>query len=170
MKKPLITAFIAIVLLIPFTIVFFYIWFAIGMISASSAHSIKLPWVNQYKTSINSKFPVIKDINIYDKQGRVRFDFNVPYNMTLDQCKDVAKVTKDFITNTNNMKNLLDDKSIEQNNICLTFNLKKNTYIFECPIFVQTKDPTDNPNTTEENNYKIWYLQVNDAPVIELEF
>lgn len=67
MKNPLIISFIAIVLLIPFTIVFFYIWFAIGMISASSAHPIKLPWVNQYKTSINSKFPVIKDINIYYK-------------------------------------------------------------------------------------------------------
>ncbi|MBK1811507.1 hypothetical protein JHL18_12835 [Clostridium sp. YIM B02505] len=170
MKKPLIISFIAIVLLVPFTIAFFYIWFAIGMISASGAHSIKLPWVNQYKTSISSNFPMLKDINIYDKQGRVRFDFNPSSNMTLDQCKDVVKVTKDFISNTNGGKSLLDERYTEQDNICLTFNLKKTTYIFKCSHLVQTKDPTDNPNATEENNYKIWYLQVNDAPEIELEF
>jgi hypothetical protein len=170
MKKPLIISFIAIALLIPFTIVFFHIWFAIGMISASSAHSIKLPWINQYKTSISSEFPAIKDIDIYDKQGRVRFDFKVPSDMTIDQCTDVAKVTKDFIINTNGMKSLLNDKSMEQNNICLTFNLKKTTYVFECHHFIQTKDPTDNPNATEENNYKKWYLQIKDQPEVELEF
>lgn len=167
MKKTsyLIPGILIFIFLIP---VIFILCFAVGMISSNSPKAIKLDWVKQYKTMSKNTFLNIKDVDIYYQQGRVRFDFTANSEIPLDECKQVIKVTKDFIDKETVSMPLIDFD--DQLNIMVKFDLKTNIYVFESPYWIQTEDTTGNTNNFVENDYKVWYLQINNEPQTKIQF
>lgn len=145
--------------------IIFYLWFAIGMISNSSAKTIKTDWVKQYKATMKTDFINISEINVYYQFGRVHFDFTVNPKMSVDEYNEVVKRTKDLVVEETISK-LYED----QTNLSVKFDSNKDIYVYESPYWVPTEDATDNPNITIENNYKVWYLQINDKPEIKMQF
>lgn len=167
MKKiNLIFGVVIFIFLIP---VIFYLLFAVGMISTNSPKAIKLNWVKQYKTIIEKDFSYINDVNIYYQQGRIRFDFTTSREIALEDCKQITKVTKDFIEKEIISKPLMGN-GYDQLSIRLKFDINKDNYVFESPYWVDTEDPNDNPNLFVKNNYRTWYFNINDVLQTKLEF
>jgi hypothetical protein len=164
-KKGLITL-VVIVILIP---IIFKLWFAIGMISACSAKPINTNSVRTYKADIKKEFSDINYISIYHRFGRINFDFTAYRSISLDQCKKIAMKTKEFIEKEG-VVNLLPKGYGEQEVIKVEFNTKGNIYTFESPYWKPTEDTTDNPNNTVKNNYKVWYMRVNNESEEEIVF
>lgn len=145
--------------------IIFHLLFAIGMISSSSAKTINTDWVKQYKTTIKADFINISDIKIYYQFGRVYFDFTVNPKMSKDEYNEIVKKTKDLV-----VKETISKLYKDQTNLIVKFDSKKDIYIYESPYWFPTEDVTDNPNETVENNYKVWYLQINDKAEIKMQF
>lgn len=148
----------------------FYSCFAVGMISSNSPKTIKQDWVKQYKSIVKNTFINIKDVDIYYRQGRVRFDFTSNSDMPLDECKQVIKETKDFIDKETVSRPLIDKSFGDQLNIMVKFDTKTNIYVFESPYWIKTEDTANNQDNFVENHYKVWYLQINNEPQTKILF
>ena len=131
------------------------------MISTNSPKAIKLNWVKQYKTIIKKEFLYIDDVNIYYQQGRVHFDFTTSDEIYLEDCKQITKVTKDFIEKVT-VSNSLMETGYDHLNISLKFDINKDSYVFESPYWISPQDSNANPNLAVKNNYKTWYFNIND--------
>ena len=162
MKKRsfLIYGILILVVLIP---LMFYSWFTLGMISTNSPKPIKLAWVLQYKSLIKKDFLNINDVNIYYKQGSLYFDFITSKELSFEECKHITKITKDFIEKETVSKPLTED-GFKLLNIKLNFDINNISYAFECPYF------TISDKQTRNENYKIWYLRIDDVIQEKLEF
>jgi serine protease inhibitor len=145
--------------------VIFYLWFAAGMISSSSAKTIKTDWVKQYKYAMKTDFINISDIKVYYQFGRVHFDFTVNPKMSVDEYNEIVKKTKDLVVEDTISKLLRD-----QMTLIVKFDSMKDIYLYESPYWVNNKDITDNENRTIKNNYKEWYLYINDKLEKIMEF
>lgn len=145
--------------------IIFYLWFSIGMYTNNSAKTINTDWVKKYKTTMKNDFIGVSDIKVYYQFGRVHFDFNVDTKMSLDEYNQVVKKTKDLV-----VKETLSKLYGDQLTLSVKFDSKKDIYVYESPYWVPTEDVTDNPNKMIENNYKVWYLQINDKPRIRMQF
>ena len=161
-KANLIFGVIVFILSIP---IIFYLWFGIGMISNNSPKSINTDWVKQYKTTMKADYININTTKVYYQFGRVHFDFIVNPQMSVDEYTQIVKKTKDLVLKETILK-LYDD----QTNLTFKFDSKKDIYVYNCPYWAPTEDDTDNPNILTENNYKVWYLQINDEPEIKTQF
>jgi hypothetical protein len=164
-KKGLIIL-VVIVILIP---IIFKIWFVIGMSSAGRAKPINTSAVKTYKTDIKKEFSDINYISVYHRFGRINFDFIAYRNISLDQCKKIVMKTKELIEKEG-VVSLLPKGYSEQRVIKVEFNTKGNIYTFESPYWIPTEDYTDNPNNTIKNNYKVWYMKVNNESEREIVF
>jgi predicted GH43/DUF377 family glycosyl hydrolase len=153
------------IVLIP---VIFYSCFTIGMISTNSPKTIKLDWVKQYKTIIRKDFSYINDVKIYYQQGRVRFDFTTSKEITLEDCKQITKMTKNFIQKETVSKPL--DNGSNQLGIRLKFDIDKASYDFESPYWISSQEPNVNPNIPIKNDYKTWDFNINGIFQEKLEF
>jgi hypothetical protein len=147
----------------------FYVWFAEGMRRANSAKPIITNYSEEYKANFKKDYPYIQDIDIYYKQGRIYFDFIISPQVSLDECKQVIKKTKDILQDNNINESLLKGYRA-QNSIQMRFHNMEYTYSFSCPYYIPTPDNTDNPNATITNNYKVWYMNVNNQPSIQIDF
>jgi hypothetical protein len=168
MKKNslLICGILILVVLIP---LIFYSCFTIGMISTNSPKGIKLDWVLQYKTIIKNDFPNINDVKIYYQQSRVRLDFITSNDLSLEDCKQITKITKDFVEKETASKPLM-NKDFDQLGIRLEFDINKSSYTFESPYWVSSQEVNVNPNQHVKNNYKTWYFNINDVLQEKMEF
>jgi hypothetical protein len=117
----------------------------------------------QYKSLIKKDFLNIYDVNIYYKQGRLCFDFITSKELSLEECKHITKITKDFIEKETASRPLMDD-GFEQLCIRLNFDINDISYAFDCPYFTISQEQTRN------ENYKIWYLRIDDEIQEKLEF
>lgn len=167
MKKT--NLFFGVVIFIFLIPVIFYLCFAVGMISTNRPKAIKLNWVKQYKTIIKKDFSYINDVNIYYQQGRVRFDFTTSHEIALQDCKQITKVTKDFIEKETLSKPLMDN-GYDQLSIRLKFDINNDNYVFESPYWVDSEDTNDNPNIFVKNTYRTWHFNINDVLQTKLEF
>lgn len=167
--KKLLGVLIIIVVIIVAISFGFYACFSIGTIHTNSAQPIKTNYSNEYKTNFKKDFPYIQDIDIYYQQGRINFNFTVSPQMSLEECKQVVKKTKDILKDRTITESFLKGHN-EQNAITICFDSKKDIYSFKCSYFIPTPDTTDNPNVSSINNYKIWYLTVNNQPSVQIEF
>lgn len=154
-----------ILIFIPLIPVIFYLWFAAGMISSSSAKTIKTDWVKQYKNAMKTDFIKISDIKVYYQFGRVHFDFTVDPKMSVDEYNEIVKKTKDLVVEGTISKLLRDLMTL-----IVKFDSIKDIYFYESPYWVHNQDITDNVNRTIENNYKVWYLKINDKLEKIIEF
>jgi serine protease inhibitor len=145
--------------------VIFYLWFAAGMISSSSAKTIKTDWVKQYKYAMKTDYINISDIKVYYQFGRVHFDFTVNPKMSVDEYNEIVKKTKDLVVEDTISKLLRD-----QMTLIVKFDSMKDIYLYESPYWVHNQDITDTVNRTIENNYKEWYLHINDKLEKIMEF
>lgn len=162
MKKRsfLIYGILILVVLIP---LMFYSWFTLDMISTNSPKPIKLAWVLQYKSLVKKEFLNINDVNIYYKQGSLCFDFSTINEFSLEECKHITKITKDFIEKETASRPLTED-GFKQLNIKLNFDINNSGYVFECPYF------TISDKQTRNENYQTWYLRINDEIQEKIEF
>lgn len=151
-----------ILMLIVIIPVIFYSCFAIGMSSTNSPKTIKQNWVMKYKTIIKKDFSYINDVNIYYQQGRIYFDFATSNELSLEDCKEITKITKDFIEKET-ASNPLTEDGFQQLNIRLHFDINKNSYVFESSYWTNAQENI-------KNNYKTWYLKINDVLQEKLEF
>jgi hypothetical protein len=142
--------------------------FAVGMIRSNSAQQITTSYSKEYKTNIKKEFPYIQEIDIYYQQGKINFDFRVSPQMSLEECKQVVRETKNILQNGKIAESFLKGHG-EQNVIMVYFTSNTNTYSFKCPYYIPTQDTSDNPNATLVNNYKVWYLTINNQQGIEIE-
>lgn len=165
----LVKIFIVIIALVGVILTVFYGCFAIGMIHTNSAQPITTRYSKEYKTDLRKSFPGIQDINIFYKQGRIYFNFAVNSEMSLEECKQVVRKTRD----------VLQDKIIMgffpkghgmQNSIMIKFDNKKDMYSFYCPYFIPAEDVNHNSNNSIANNYKVWFMSINNHPSIQIEF
>lgn len=140
----------------------FYLYFAIGVSSTNSPKTIKQNWVMKYKTIIKKDFSYINDVTIYYQQGRVYFDFATNNELSLEDCKQITKMTKDFIEKEI-ASNPLTEDGFEQLNISLHFDINKNSYVFESSYWTNAQENT-------KNSYKTWHLKINDVLQEKLEF
>ena len=164
MKKPYLIIYGILIFIISIPIIL-YLLFTIGTVYSSSAKAIDTDWVKQYKTNMKTDFISIRDIKIYDQFGRVHFDFTVDPKMSVDEYNQVVKKTKDLV-----LKETISKLYGDQLTLRVKFDSKKDIYVYESPYWVPTEDVTDNPNKMIENNYKVWYLQINDKPGIKIQF
>ena len=166
--KITINTIIGIIILTILICIGFYIWFSVGMRSTNSVKPIETSYINIYKDDIKKEISEITEVSVYYQQGRICFDFTADSSMTLDKCKSVVKKTKEFIE-TEGVTHLLPKGFGVQDTIKIEFDTLKNIYSFESPYFIPTKDTYDNPNNSEENNYNVWYLSVNNEQAIQIE-
>lgn len=159
-KSFLIYGILIVVVLIP---LIFYSWFTLGMISTNSPKPIKLAWVFQYKSLIKKDFININDVNIYYKQGSLYFDFITNKELSLEECKHITRIAKEFIEKETSSKPLSED-GFKQLNIKLNFDVNNSDYVFECPYFTMSEEPNI------KNNYKTWYFRINDEIQEKIEF
>lgn len=145
--------------------VIFYLWFAVGMLSSGSAKTIKTDWVKQYKYTMKADFVNISYIKVYYQFGRVHFDFTVNPKMSVDEYNEIVKKTKDLVVEDTISKLLRDQITLN-----IKFDSMKDIYLYESPYWVHNKDITDNENRTIKNNYKEWYLHINDKLEKIMEF
>ena len=135
------------------------------MTSSSSEKAINTDWVKRYKTTIKADFININDIKVYYRFGRVHFDFTVNPEMLEDEYDQVVKKTKDSV-----VKETISKLYGDQMSLSIKFDSKKDIYVYESSYWVPTEDITDNPNLMIENNFKVWYLKINDKPEIKMQF
>jgi hypothetical protein len=164
MKKTYFIICVVVIFIVLIPIVF-HLWFAIGMIYNNRQKTIDTDWVKQYKTTIKTDSANISDIKVYYQHGRVHFDFSVNPKMSVDEYNSLVKKTKDLVIEETISK-VYDD----QTNLSIKFDSGNDTYVYESPYWIPTEDVTDNPNETIENNYKIWYLQINKNTEIKMQF
>lgn len=143
----------------------FHLWFSIGMIYNNRQKTIDTDWVKQYKTTIKTDSTNIRDIKVYYQHGRVHFDFSVSPKMSVDEYNSLVKKTKDLV-----IKETISKVYDDQTNLSIKFDSGKEIYVYESPYWVPTEDVTDNQNESIENNYKIWYLQINENTEIKMQF
>ncbi|MFL0268957.1 hypothetical protein [Candidatus Clostridium radicumherbarum] len=96
-------------------------------------------------------------------------DYAACKQMSLDECKQITKMTKDFIVKETESHPIM-DSGYDQLNIRLKFDINRDSYVFESPYWVSTEIPNDNPNTSVENNYTKWYFNINDILQTTFEF
>ena len=142
----------------------FHLWFSIGMIYSNRQKTIDTDWVKQYKTTIKTNYTNIKDIKVYYQHGRVHFDFAVSPDMSVNEYNSLVKKTKDLV-----IKETISKVYDDQTNLSIKFDSGKEIYVYQSPYWVPTEDVTDNPNESIENNYKIWYLQINENSEIKMQ-
>jgi hypothetical protein len=164
-KKDLIIL-IVIVILVPNI---FKLWFGITMSSANREKPQNTSSVRTYKTDIKKEFSDINYISIYHGFGRLNFDFTAYRSISLDQCKEIVMKTKEFIEKEG-VVSLLPKGYSEQEVIKVEFNTKGNIYTFESPYWIPTEDTTDNSNNIVKNNYKVWYMKINNQSEREIVF
>jgi uncharacterized protein YxeA len=160
------TAVVAIIIAISIGL---YICFAVGMIRSSSAQQITTNYSKEYKTNFKRNFPYIQDIDIYYQQGKINFDFMVSPQMSIEECKQVVQETKNILQDKNIAKIFLKGHG-EQNTIMICFSSNADIYTFKCPYYIPTPDTSDNPNASLVNDYKVWYLTVNNQPSMQIGF
>lgn len=146
-------------------IIIFHLWFAIEMISNSSAKAISTNWVKQYKTNMKTDFINISNIKVYYQFGRVHFDFAVDSKMSVDEYNAIVKKTKNLV-----IEETISKIYGDQTNLSIKFDSGKDIYLYESPYWVPTEDLNDNPNIVTENDYRVWYLQINNKPEIKMQF
>jgi hypothetical protein len=142
----------------------FYLWISIGMISTNRPKAIKLDCIEQYKKTIKDDFLNIKDVNIYYRQGGLRIDFTVNPQMSLDGCKQVVKLTRDFIekdTEADSIRAMIDERQL---GVHIKFDLNNNVYVFHHSYWTQ-----DTSNVQGKNSYRIWYLDINKEESVRIE-
>jgi len=154
-----------VVIFIVLILIIFRLWFAIEMISNSSAKAINTDWVKQYKTNMKADFININNINVYYQFGRVHFDFTVDSKMSVDEYNAIVKKTKNLV-----IEETISKIHGDQTNLNVKFDSGKDIYLYESPYWVPTEDLNDNPNIATENYYKVWYLQINNKPEIKMQF
>jgi hypothetical protein len=147
----------------------FYSCFTAGMISTNSSKVIKLDWVKQYKAIIKEEFSCINDVNIYYKQGRVNFDFNTSSKISLKECKQITRTTKEFIEKQATLSPLM-DKGFDQLYIRLKFDIDKDSYVFDSAYWISSRAPNVNANLPENNNNETWNFNINGVLQERLEF
>jgi hypothetical protein len=141
----------------------FYVWFAIGMKNANSAKTINTSSSDEYKMNIKKEFSKINNIDIYYQQGNVYFNFIINSEMSLEECKEVVRETKITVQEEDILK-LLPKGYTGQETITINFDNAKGIYSFKCPYWLPTEDNSQN------KEYKIWYMTINDEPKIQVEF
>lgn len=156
---------IGIIVFITLILIGFCAWFAMGMINADSAKTIKTSSSDEYKINVKKEFSKIENIDIYYQQGKVYFNFEINSEMPLEECKEVVKKTIIILEEEGILK-LLPKGHTGQETIIINFDNRKDLYSFKCPYWLPTDDNTNKQN----KNYKIWYMVINDEPKIQVEF
>ena len=163
MKKPSFFIPGVLIFIVSIPVVFLFL-FAIGTISTNSAKSIHLDWVKNYESTIKNQFSQIEESKIYYQQGSVHFDFTINSKMSLDECKQVIKITKSFFEKEIASGMSLAGGYADQVSISIKFESNKNIYVFRSPYWIPYT------NNLVKNDYKEWYLKINDEAEIKIQF
>lgn len=146
-------------------IIFFIIFqviFTLGMINNNRPKSIDSDIVSECVTDLknSNKNFILKDVELYYKQGKIHANIYFENNLSLEDSKSVVKSLKEFLLKDNINEYLTESHGSAY--IDAVIYCKDNSYYYECPYYLPTKD-----NSDVENNYKVWYLKKSSGETIE---
>jgi hypothetical protein len=147
----------------------FNLSFIIGTITSNQPKKLDTNSLKTYRAEIEKQYADISNINIYHRFGRIFFEFETNSSMTLEEYKNIVRKTKDFIQREG-VTSLLPKGYGEQQSLVIEFKTKESKYSFNSSYWIPTPDTTDNANISEKNNYKVWYLNINDESESKVEF
>lgn len=132
--------------------IIFQVTFTVGMINTNRAKSIRADIVSECVTDLknSNKNFILKDLELYYKQGKVHANIYFENDLSLEESKIVVKSLKEFILK-DNINEYLSENHDSLNIYAVIYS--KDTYYYECPYYLPTTD-----NSDIENNYKVWYL------------
>lgn len=148
---------IAVISIISIPIIF-YLVFIVGTLWGNRQESINTDWVKQYKTDMKTEFVNMNTTKVYYQHGSVHFDFTVNPKMLVDEYTQIVKKTKDLV-----LKETIAKLYSDQASLTVKFDSTKNIYVYESPYYAPNKHLI-------VNNYKVWYLEVNNKQGILLNY
>ena len=161
--KKMILIICGVIIVIGLIPIVLYCRFAFGMIVNSNPnkeHPVGL--AEQYKTAVKKDFAYIKDVKVTYEHGISHYDFTVDPKMSIDEYKQVIIKIKELTEEHSTVSRALSGGY----GITARFDSKKDIYFFESSYWIEPQNTTNNPTI---NNFKIWYLKINNEPQIKME-
>jgi len=141
----------------------FYLYFALGMISNSRPKPLPTDIVSECVTDLknSNKDLELKNFELYYQQGKIHSNIYFENNLSFDESKIVMKSLKAFILK-DKINNYITKKYMNELYIRAVVYSKDNSYYYDCPYYLPTKD-----NSSVKNNYKTWYLTKSSGETID---
>jgi hypothetical protein len=140
-----------------------YFTFIFGTFQKNSTKPLSDEIVSECKDIItaNDNGFIIKDIELYYRQGKVYANIYLDNNVSLEDSTIIIRSLKEFFKK-DKINKYIAEKYISRFNIYAVIHCKDNIYYYHSPYYLSGND-----NSTIENNYRLWYLTEDDGEIIK---